>query len=66
MESLGGQGIEVALSAPDEVAAQVRFGVLTGRALEAARQARTASRSWSASGPREEGAEAGSAGVIMS
>jgi len=37
VESLGGQGIEVALGAPDEVAAQVRFGVLTGRALEAAR-----------------------------
>jgi len=31
----GGHGIEVALGALDEVAAQVRFGVLTGRALEA-------------------------------
>jgi hypothetical protein len=30
MESLCCQGIEVALGAPGEVAAQVRFGVLTG------------------------------------
>jgi hypothetical protein len=37
VETLDGQRVQAVIGAPGEGAAQVRFGMLTGRALEAAR-----------------------------